>query len=205
MRLIGMLDSPYVRRVAISLDALNIPFEHESVSVFQAYERFRNINPVVRAPSLVCDDGTVLMDSSLILQYAESAAGRSLWSQDAQERQKQFRCVGLAQAACEKSIQLIYERNLRPREFQYEPWLARVTEQLLAAYGELEREIHSGSGDWFGQLNPATIAIAIAWQLTQSQRASRLPQESFPLVVQLSETMEATPILKKYPPVGPGV
>lgn len=100
---------------------------------------------------------------------------------------------------------MIYERNLRPREFQYEPWLARVTEQLLAAYGELEREIHSGSGDWFGQLNPATIAIAIAWQLTQSQRASRLPQESFPLVVQLSETMEATPIFKKYPPVGPGV
>lgn len=205
MRLIGMLDSPYVRRVAISLEALNISFQHEAVSVFQDFDRFRDINPVVKAPTLVCDDGTVLMDSSVILQFVEFANGQSLWSTRPHEKQQQFRLVSLALAACEKSVQLIYERNLRPREFQYEPWLARVTEQLLGAYGELEREIQNKSVEWFGSLNAATIAIAVAWQLTQSQRASRLPQECFPLLVQLSEAMEATPIFQKYPPVGPGV
>ena len=35
MQLIGMLDSPYVRRVAISLQLLGLPFEHRSVSVFR--------------------------------------------------------------------------------------------------------------------------------------------------------------------------
>jgi glutathione S-transferase len=60
MRLIGMLDSPYVRRVAISLEHLGVPFEHEAVSVFSTFEEFRGINPVVKAPTLVCDDGEVL-------------------------------------------------------------------------------------------------------------------------------------------------
>ncbi len=70
MKLIGMLDSPYVRRVAISLQLLDLAFEHQSLSVFRGFDAFRRINPVVKAPTLVCDDGTVLMDSSLILEYA---------------------------------------------------------------------------------------------------------------------------------------
>ena len=38
MKLIGMLDSPYVRRVAISMQLLGLRFEHESVSVFRGFE-----------------------------------------------------------------------------------------------------------------------------------------------------------------------
>jgi len=63
MRLIGMLDSPFVRCVAISLDVLGLPFTHESLSVFRHFDQIRDINPVVKAPTLVCDDGTVLMES----------------------------------------------------------------------------------------------------------------------------------------------
>ena len=51
MKLIGMLDSPYVRRVAISLKSLGLPFEHHSLSVFSTFEQFKAINPVVKAPT----------------------------------------------------------------------------------------------------------------------------------------------------------
>ena len=64
MKLIGMLDSPYVRRTAISLRLLKIAFEHRSISVFSAFEQFRQLNPLVKAPTLICEDGTVLMDSA---------------------------------------------------------------------------------------------------------------------------------------------
>lgn len=47
MKLVGMLDSPYVRRVAISLEAMGVPFEHAALSVFSDYEAFGAINPVV--------------------------------------------------------------------------------------------------------------------------------------------------------------
>ena len=74
MKLVGMLDSPYVRRVAVSLELYGVDFVHEPLSVFSTYAEFAQINPVVKAPTLVLDDGTVLMDSSLILDYLEALA-----------------------------------------------------------------------------------------------------------------------------------
>ena len=123
MRLIGMLDSPYVRRVAISLECLGIPFGHDAISVFSTYEEFQRINPVVKAPTLVCDDGEVLMDSSLILQFVEAtrSGGDALWSLgNATRMQHEMRAVSLALAACEKSVQIVYERKLRPSSAQYD-------------------------------------------------------------------------------------
>ncbi|WP_197330210.1 glutathione S-transferase family protein, partial [Ralstonia solanacearum] len=138
MKLIGMLDSPYVRRTAISLKLLGLPFEHAPVSVFRHFDAFSAVNPVVKAPTLVCDDGTVLMDSTLILDYAEALAGRSLMPAALPARRQALRIVGLALAACEKSVQLVYEFNQRPAEKTHAPWVERVQGQLRAAVGALE-------------------------------------------------------------------
>ena len=136
MRLIGMLDSPYVRRVAIALRLLEIPFEHDPLSVFSTFEQFSRVNPVVKAPTLVCDDGTVLMDSGLIIDYLETLAGRSLWPAGLASRARALRVTGLALAACEKVVQIYYEHNLRPAA--HAPWLERVHQQLLAALTQLD-------------------------------------------------------------------
>jgi glutathione S-transferase len=66
-----MMDSPYVRRVAISLGYFGLPFSHEPISVFRQFDEFAGINPVVKAPTLVTSDGTVLMNSIVILEYLE--------------------------------------------------------------------------------------------------------------------------------------
>lgn len=207
MRLIGMLDSPYVRRLAISLEFLGVPFEHEAVSVFSMFEKFQSINPVVKAPTFVCDNGEVLMDSSLILQFIESTktGGDSLWSQSPDVLQQEMRAVGLALAACEKSVQTVYERNLRPPSAQHEPWLERVRGQLLAAYAGLEREVQKRHVAFRKPRSQATITTAVAWQFTQSLLAAIVPAENHPGLVALSARMEATPQFLKYPPVGPGV
>ena len=207
MRLIGMLDSPYVRRVAISLECLHVPFTHEAVSVFSTFEKFQRINPVVKAPTLVCDDGEILMDSSLILQFVEATAahGISLWPSDPLALQHEFRAVSLALAACEKSAQIIYERNLRPKEAQHEPWVARVTGQLLAAYAELEHEIQQRPATFSIPYRQAAISAAVAWQFTQSLLATVVPASNYPSLVKLSEMLEQTAEFKTYPPVGPGV
>ena len=205
MQLIGMLDSPYVRRTAISLECLGLPFAHQPVSVFSTFDQFRGINPVVKAPTLVCDDGEVLMDSSLILMYAEARSGKSLWPKDAIELQHDLRAVGLALAACEKSVQIVYERNLRPQAFQYAPWLARVTGQLRAAYAGLEQDVGRRRAVFVGPLHQAAITAAVAWQFTQSLLAEVVAAAEHPALVELSARLEKTPEFLKYPPTGPGV
>src|SRR3954469_6983188 len=124
MILIGMLDSPYVRRVAITLKLMGLPFEHRPVSVFRHFDQFRAVNPVVKAPTFVCDDGAVLMDSTLIIDYLEHcvAPAKALMPARGAERQEALRLVGLALAACEKCVQLVYEKEQRPPEKRHDPW-----------------------------------------------------------------------------------
>jgi len=195
MQLIGMLDSPYVRRVAISLQLLGLRFEHRSVSVFREFARFQQINPIVKAPTLVCDGGEVLMDSTLILEYAEALARpRSLLPSSPAEFLRTLRIVGLALAACEKSVQIVYERMVRPPEKLHEPWLARVTGQLLAAYETLERDVSRQPLDLSRDgITQAGVSSAVAWHFTQQMHPELVPAAAFPALAALSATAEELP------------
>lgn len=184
MKLIGMLDSPYVRRVAISAKCLGIALEHESVSVFRHFEQFKRINPTVKAPSLVLGDGTVLMDSTLIIDYLEALAapGKSLMPADIGQRVHSLRLLGLALAACEKSVQIYYERNLRPAEIQHAPWVERVEGQLAAAYGMLEQELEKQPLSTDGSIDQAGITVAVAWSFTNLVVPDQVQGKAFPLI-----------------------
>lgn len=207
MRLIGMLDSPFVRRTAITLEQLGVDFTHEAVSVFSTFARFQAINPVVKAPSLVLEDGTVLMDSSLIIACVESTLprARSLWSTEPDARSREYRAVGLALAACEKTAQRVYEQNLRPEEFQFQPWIARVTGQLRAAWSALEQEVLAQPQLFAHERSHAVITAAVAWQFTQSLLASVVPAVDHPQLCALSARLERSAAFLKFPPDGPGV
>lgn len=201
MQLIGMLDSPYVRRVAISLQLLGLRFEHQSLSVFSTFTQFRQINPVVKAPTFVCDDGAVLMDSTLILEYAEAVARpRSLMPLQLHELSRALRVIGLALAACEKSVQIVYERGLRPPEKLHEPWVTRVTGQLLAAYGALEQELaHHPLALTSSTVTQAGVSAAVAWHFTQQMLPEVVPAPSYPSLVAFSAEAEALPEFKVAP------
>jgi glutathione S-transferase len=196
MRLIGMLDSPYVRRVAISLHLMEIGFELEQISVFRGFDAFRAINPVVKAPTLVTDDGVVLMDSGLMLEYAEHLAGssRSLMPADPRERLRALGVIGLALAACEKAVQIIYERNQRPPEKQHQPWLDRVQGQLLAAYDELEKAA-APQPAWFGGDKPLQpdITAAVAWRFAQHNIPEIVTAADYPSLAAHSARAEMLP------------
>ena len=200
MRLIGMLDSPYVRRTAIALRLLGIPFEHDPLSVFSTFDRFSRINPVVKAPTLVCDDGTVLMDSGLIIDYLETLAGRALWPAGLAERTRALRVTGLAMAACEKIVQIVYERHLRPAEKQHAPWLDRVHRQMLAALTALDAEIaaHPVAADE-ANLTQAGLSAAIVWRFMQIKLDTPVADAACPALAAHSAHCEALPAFAATP------
>ncbi len=206
MQLIGMLDSPYVRRVAVSLQLLGLRFEHQPLSVFRSFEPFYQINPVVKAPSLVCDDGQVLMDSTLIVDYAEALAAprKSLMPTGLAEHQHALRVIGLGLAACEKAVQIVYERNLRPPEKRHEPWVARVTGQLLAACAALEAELgRRPLAATSEAMTQAGVTTAATWEFVQQTMPEIVPAGSHPLLRAFSLRAEALPEFLAAPH-GPG-
>lgn len=204
MKLIGMLDSPYVRRTAISLRRLGIAFEHQSLSVFRDLEAFRQINPVVKAPSLVLDDGTILCDSSLIIDYAETLTGHSLLPLAAPARARALRLVGLALLVCEKTVQWVYETRLRPAEAQFEPWRRRVLEQLESGLQALETELAGRVGQgWLTGPEPgqSDISISVAWSFLQHTQVwpAEETARNYPAVARLATRAEQRQEFKAFP------
>ncbi len=187
--------------MAISLQLLGLRFEHQPLSVFRTFDEFQKINPVVKAPTLVCDNGAVLMDSTLILQYAEALAHpRTLAPSDLSELQHDLRLTGLALAAMEKSVQIVYERGLRPPEKLYVPWVERVTGQLLAAYGELEAELGRRQiAPVQSALCQAEVTMGVAWYFTQQMIPEVVPMGSYPRLVAFSAAAEALPAFQSAP------
>jgi len=204
MQLIGMLDSPYVRRTAICLKLLGLAYEHRSLSVFRTFDEFSAINPIVKAPTLVTDDGTVLMDSTLILQYLETLVDpmRRLVPVDPVEHLRALRLTGLALAACEKSVQLVYERELRPSEKRHAPWTDRVHNQLRAAFQALEFELaHKpvlATPDGIGEHG---VTIAVAWRFHQMMVPEIDFGADFPEVARFSAQAETLPAFLETPPI----
>ena len=201
MQLIGMLDSPYVRRVAISLRLLGLPFEHRPLSVFSTFEQFSQVNPVVKAPTLVTDDGTVLMDSTLILQWVEAQVAPSQPTQLAQltpatrqARLHDLRLTGLALAACEKAVQTVYEHKLRPADKQHQPWLNRVGGQLDAAFAALEAElVRVPLVAETAALTHGSVAAAVAWSFTHLLLPGRVSAEAHPQLAAFTAAAEQLP------------
>jgi glutathione S-transferase len=202
MKLLGKLDSPYVRRVAVSLRLQNIAFEHEPMSVFSAFNAFAAINPVVKAPSFVLDDGSVLMDSTLILEYVERLAAPEvrLAPTDLVAYARAQRIIGLALAACEKTSQIVYEQNLRPAEKRHQPWLDRVHGQLAAALSLFEKEV-ARADPWLfgGRPLQADITGAVAFRFTREMLPHVLDAAAPPALAALSAHAEATEAFQAFP------
>jgi glutathione S-transferase len=204
LELIGMLDSPYVRRVAVAMHLMGLPFVHRPLSVFRDFDALRAINPAVKVPTLVLESGEVLADSTLILQYLEQRVpkARRLTPRDETERLRAWRLTGLALAACEKSVQIVYELQQRPPDKRHLPWLDRLARQLAGAYGEIERDLHraaTAGTDAPMRLDVAGISVAVAWSFTQRVLPGTIAPASHPHLAHWSARAEAHPAFRAAP------
>lgn len=197
LKLIGLLDSPFVRRVAIALQQLGLAFEHQPISVLRQVEQFRQINPLIKAPTLITADGLVLMESSLILDYAQSLAGKSLLPPALADKAWALRSIGLSLVVCEKAVQGYLERLLRPAEQQFEPWLERVQAQQLAGLQAIEQQLIERPLELTSeQLDLAAISLAVTWDFA-SKVNPLLQAADYPQLVALSQQAEQLAVFRK--------
>jgi glutathione S-transferase len=179
MILIGMFDSPFVRRVAVSLRLLEVPFEHRNWSVGRDFELIRQFNPLGRVPALVQPDGEALIDSSAILDFLDDVAGpeRALLPPSGAERRCALHIISLALGAADKGLLLLDETLFRPQAKSFEPRIDRARSQMRGALAEIDRLAQMRVGDWMvaGRMTQADITLTCvfsflcdALQLSQS-------------------------------------
>ena len=198
MLLVGMLDSPYVRRAAITGTLLGLEFEHRSVSVFRHMDAFRAINPLIKAPSLVTDDGTVISESQLIIQHFEDLAGRSLRPVEASARIRDLSLAGIGIVAAEKAVAIAYERN-RPEAQRYAPWQQRIQAQLHTALDLLDSAAGRGELTAGPELLPSDITAAIAWGFCRFVIPDLVPAGRWPALAGQAAACETLDVFRHWP------
>lgn len=167
MRLIGIYLSPFVRRVAVSLGILELPFENEDVFVFGERETIRRYNPLVRIPILALDDGENLVESGAILDEIDQMVSpeRRLTPSDGPLRRRVLQTAAIALACAEKAQWAFYEDRVRPAEKVHTPWIEHNDEQVLGGFQHLE--ISAGKindGGWIAgtpNLSQADVTTAL--------------------------------------------
>ncbi|MGE0113654.1 MAG: glutathione S-transferase family protein [Steroidobacteraceae bacterium] len=199
MMLIGMFDSPFVRRVAISMQLLQLPFEHANWSVGRDFDRIRQYNPLGRVPTLVLDDGEALLESSAILDYLDEQAGaeRALLPQSGSQRRDALRLMAMATGAAEKGVLQVYERAFRPPEKWHQPWLDRCATQVQGALNELEHACMArGVGEWLLDTRMSQADITLACAFTFLTDATSLNPAPYPAVQALAARCEALSVFQ---------
>lgn len=195
MKLIGRYDSPFVRRVGISLHLLGMPFEQLPLSVFSEATEVRKFSPLGRVPVLVLADGEVLVDSVAILDHLDEVAGpeRRLMPAAGAARRQVLRAVVTATGAADKAIAISYERR-RPAPQQSVDWVERCRVQIEAALGELE-------AGWSISKKPTQAEVTTATMMAYVRRVEPaiVPAGRYSRLERMAADCEGLPAFRACP------
>ena len=189
MILIGQYDSPFVRRVAVSLRVLGFDYQHDTRSVFADFDAMRRVNPLGRIPSLVLDDGETLIDSAAILDWLDQSVGpgRALVPATEPERRRVLHRVALATGAIDKAGAATYERLIRPGAYRWPDWIERCRTQAAGALAALAAEPWPTAG----RIDQAEITTACMIRYVRMADPELLPPGRYPALDALSARCEA--------------
>jgi glutathione S-transferase len=212
MILIGMFDSPFVRRVAVSMNVLKMPFEHRNWSVGKDFKQIQQFNPLGRVPTLVPENGEALMESSAILDYLDECAGpeRALTPRTGKERRETLRMMAIATGAAEKGVAQVYETVFRPPEKHHRPWTDRCNTQMHAGLAELDRAAMVRAGSWLvgDRMSQADITATRAYTFLVETPAADCAASRYPGLAAIAARCEALPefssVKAKFFPPGEG-
>ncbi len=203
MKLIGSLVSPFVRRVAVSLNQLGLPYESIPLATSKEPEEVRKHNPLTRVPALILDSGETLIESWAILDEIDQMVGpeRALIPTSGPARRDVLQLVSIGTGAAEKTVWAYYELAKRPEEKVHQPWLEQNEDQVLAGYAYLEGKLKAEGADKLFRhgsgLNQAGITCAVAFRFTGFVRPNLDLIAAAPTLAAFSEACEASDHFQK--------
>ncbi len=165
MRLVYAAGSPFARLVRIALletglDALVVKQELTRARLYSRESEVLALNPVGRVPTLELDDGTVLTESKLILDYIDAInSGPKLLPRNGSDGWRTLAEMGQAMGLMEGIT--IWTRSLIPPEPQRAVQaIARESLRVNRVADALESAIARGA--YSGPLNLAQIVLGTA-------------------------------------------
>jgi glutathione S-transferase len=127
MKLTFSQASPFARKVRISAIELGlidkIEFVAATVVPGQANDEYLRINPLKKLPALILDNGEVILDSYVIVEYLdEIAGGGKLIPASGPNRWRVKSDHSMLQGMLDSMLLCRYEKMVRPQGLQWQAW-----------------------------------------------------------------------------------
>jgi glutathione S-transferase len=131
--------SPFARKVRIALIEKAMAFELVVENPWLPASAMAEVNPLAKVPALVLDDGTVVHDSPVIVEYLETL-GREprVLPEPGALRVAHRQIEAVADGVCDAVVLVVLERA-RPAAQQSAEWIARQRRKVEQGVAELER------------------------------------------------------------------
>jgi glutathione S-transferase len=137
-------------------------------------DRIAQYNPLRRVPTLIFEDGSVLVESFSILDAIDELVGpeRALLPRSGPLRRKGLRGAALCTGICDKAVSLLY--SSLDLVVSSQVWTARCAQQISETFGALEDERAAQSARyWLGDsLSHADIALGCAFRFVSEAHAA---------------------------------
>jgi len=164
MKLYFNAASPFSRKVRVLTREIGLDEQVEeivtAVSRVKVNAAFARINPLVKIPTLVTDDGMALFDSAVICEYLDSLhAGQKLFSAIGEDRWRELRLQATCDEILDSGNLCRFEMINRPESLHRQDWIASLKAKMRGGLDLLESELPSAV------TRPTIGSIAIACTL----------------------------------------
>jgi glutathione S-transferase len=160
MILYGSLTSPFVRTVRIAAIELGLDRAVEiAMTTVRPTQPNRDygvaVNPLRRVPALETDEGEVIIDSRVIVEYLNGRAKGALIPEEFSARIECLNRHAVVSGATEALVSAMYEQKLRPEERRWKDWAEDQIDKAEAAFVWAESNV----GDFKKGFDLSAIAL----------------------------------------------
>jgi glutathione S-transferase len=180
MKLVGSQGSPFARKVRVVMAEKKIDCQFESINVAESHAQTQQFNPLGKVPYLMLDDGEVLFDSRVIVEYLDNLTPvQRLIPASGRERAEVKVWEALADGMLD-AVGLIRLESMRSESQRSEPWVAKQQSKVDAALAALSTRLGDHPFCVDGRYSLADIAVACAlgylqWRVPQNNWREQYP------------------------------
>ncbi|WP_109126428.1 glutathione S-transferase family protein [Dyella sp. C11] len=199
MKLLYQSHSPYARKVLVFAHEVGLAGQiqvvhHDTSPTLRNHDVFA-LNPLGKVPVLVCDDETVLFDSSVICEYLDGLhGGRKLFPSTPANRFRALRNQAVAMGLADAGIAVRWEAERRPEALRWPAMRDGHLAKVVGACDYLETQIGAGVHVDIGDVALATALSWIAFRNVYDFQAGRPRLSAWYERMCARASMRATPL-----------
>jgi glutathione S-transferase len=194
--------SPFGRKVLASLELFGMSDKVQIVAAdtTNPNDSLRTQNPLGKIPALVLENGEVLFDSRVIIEYINHLDGRNILIPTGLPRFNVLRMQALADGILDAAILQVYESRYRPAEHHVQSWLDHQRGKVSRALKFAEDSIKPAKFASPGLPDIGSIALASSFGYLDFRFAGEWRKDHPKLVAWLAAFEQAAPGFKKSAP-----